>query len=95
MTLRLTLARRVIFRPAESVTGMSQSNQPLHNFAARCPKGHRPAQTVTLDQLRQPGVEFYCGLCEKTWVPSSRELERAVRFAEASEDVFDTPLSAA
>lgn len=57
----------------------------LHNFAARCPKGHRPAQTQTLADLRNPDVRFYCKLCDKGWAPKKDELARALDFAEASE----------
>lgn len=58
----------------------------LHNFAARCPEGHRPAQSHSLAELRSPVVRFYCKLCEKGWTPKKDELSRARDFAEASED---------
>ncbi len=68
---------------------------PLHNFAARCPWGHRPAQSRTLAELRDPAVRFYCGLCERSWTPKADERMRALGFAEASEDWAHTPTSAA
>jgi hypothetical protein len=61
------------------------SVQPLHNFAARCPKGHRPSQKRTLVELRSPAVQFYCSICGEAWTPSATERLRALGFAEASE----------
>ena len=60
--------------------------QMLHNFAARCPKGHRPSQTRTIDELRDSAVLFYCGLCDGHWAPSTEERLRALGFAESSEE---------
>ena len=65
-----------------------------HVFAARCPHGHRPAQSRTLQELRNPSVQFYCELCHKTWVPATPERIRALQFAEASE-MFEAPNTAA
>lgn len=72
------------------------SQHTLHNFAARCPQGHRPAQTQTLADLRRPEVRFYCKLCAKGWTPREEELARAVDFAEASEtwSMFTPPTAA-
>lgn len=61
-------------------------HSPVHNFAARCPKGHRPAQSRTLGELRDPKVRFYCGLCESSWRPQTVDRSRALGFAQASED---------
>src|SRR5262249_18576243 len=65
-----------------------------HVFAARCPHGHRPAQSRTLQELRNPAVQFYCEHCHETWVPATPERIRALQFAEASE-TFEAPNSAA
>ncbi len=70
------------------------SHTHFHNFAARCPRGHRPPQSRTLAELRAPGVRFYCELCEKGWTPKNDELTRAVGFAEASEDAYTPPTAA-
>ena len=64
---------------------------PIHNFAARCPKGHRPAQSRTLDELRDPEVRFFCRLCARSWRPRVEDRSRAVGFAAASEDEWMTP----
>ena len=71
------------------------SQSPLHNFAARCPRGHRPAQTRTLGELRDPDVTFYCRVCATSWLPHNDERGRAVEFAEASEEWAQKPPSAA
>ena len=71
------------------------SQSTLHNFAARCPRGHRPAQTRTLAELRDPEVTFYCKLCATSWSPHEDERSRAVGFAEASEEWAQTGPSAA
>jgi hypothetical protein len=47
-----------------------------------------------LQELRNPGVEFYCEHCHETWVPATPERIRALQFAEASE-IFEAPNSAA
>lgn len=60
-----------------------------HRFGARCPLGHRPAQSFTLSQLMSSSIEFYCGLCNRRWVPSSDELNRARDFARFSREVVD------
>lgn len=67
---------------------------PRHVFAARCPQGHRPPQTRTLRELRNPAVQFYCELCQRGWTPAPVERIRALEFAEASESV-EAPPSAA
>ncbi len=67
----------------------------IHTFAARCPKGHRPAQTRTLAELQDPAVRFYCALCGRLWTPDREDHTRALDFAEASERRLDSPLSAA
>ena len=59
--------------------------EPRHVFAARCPHGHRPPQTRTLDELRDPGLQFYCELCRRAWTPAPMERTRALEFAEAAE----------
>ncbi len=64
----------------------TRRTQPLHNFAARCPNGHRPPQSRTLRELKDPKVRFYCQLCEQEWRPEANERVRAVGFAEASEE---------
>jgi hypothetical protein len=71
-----------------------KSPDPRHVFAARCPHGHRPAQSRTLQELRNPAVQFYCEHCHETWVPATPERIRALQFAEASE-IFEAPNSAA
>lgn len=72
------------------------SHTPVHNFAARCPRGHRPPQSRTLAELRDPEVRFYCKLCSKSWQPQADDRSRAVGFAEASEvSWLDTPPTAA
>lgn len=71
------------------------STAPVHNFAARCPHGHRPPQSWTLAELRDPGVRFYCRLCAQTWTPRVEERTRALGFAEASEDQVQPPPFAA
>jgi hypothetical protein len=71
------------------------AHQPVHNFAARCPQGHRPSQTRTLDELRNPGIQFYCRLCDRSWTPPPAERLRALGFAEASEDWSGVPHTAA
>lgn len=69
---------------------------PRHVFAARCPHGHRPPQTRTLRELRNPGVQFYCALCHGAWTPAPAERTRALEFAEAAESAgVQAPLSAA
>jgi len=68
---------------------------PRHSFAGRCPNGHRPAQTRTLTELRDPNVQFYCALCEASWTPAADERRRAVGFAEAAEDWTSLPPTAA
>lgn len=68
---------------------------PRHSFAGRCPNGHRPAQTRTLSELRNPGLQFYCALCESSWTPAVDERERALGFAEAAEDWSAPPPTAA
>lgn len=69
---------------------------PIHNFAARCPAGHRPAQSRTLDELRDPEVRFYCHLCGRSWRPPVEDRSRAVGFAAASENSWiPTPPAAA
>ena len=70
------------------------TRDPLHVFAARCPHGHRPPQTRTLRELRDPAVQFYCELCRQTWNPAPVDRIRALSFAEASESV-EAPPSAA
>lgn len=60
--------------------------QPIHNFAARCPRGHRPSQKRTLTELRSPSVQFHCSLCGRSWTPTTTERLRALGFAEASEE---------
>jgi len=65
-----------------------------HVFAARCPAGHRPPQRRTIGELRDPGVQFYCDLCQREWRPAPVERTRALEFAEASEGV-EAPPSAA
>ena len=68
----------------------------MHNFAARCPNGHRPAQSRTLEELRDPEVRFYCRICEHSWQPRHEERARAMDFALASEDRWvTTPPTAA
>jgi hypothetical protein len=74
---------------------MSRTNEPLHNFAARCPNGHRPPQTFTLSALQNPRVRFHCRVCEASWTPDPYEHGRALGFAAASEHQYETPLSAA
>ena len=87
-----SLARLVMLRwPGEGM--MMQSVR--HSFAARCPRGHRPAQMRTLTELRDPNVRFYCRLCGSSWMPAHDDLTKAVRFAEASEHQTDTPPFAA
>jgi hypothetical protein len=71
-----------------------KNSDPRHVFAARCPHGHRPAQNRTLQELRDPSVQFYCELCHETWVPATSDRIRALQFAEASE-LFEVPKSAA
>ncbi len=71
------------------------SAPPIHNFAARCPRGHRPSQRVTLAELRSPSVRFHCRLCGQSWTPSAADRLRALDFAEASEDWTAAPPSAA
>jgi hypothetical protein len=61
------------------------NTEPRHVFAARCPRGHRPPQTRTLSDLRNPRVQFYCELCQHAWTPAASERMRALEFAEASE----------
>lgn len=58
---------------------------PIHNFAARCPRGHRPAQSHTLAELRDPELRFYCRLCGQSWRPRASDRTRALGFAEQSE----------
>jgi hypothetical protein len=73
-----------------------QMYSPVHNFAARCPSGHRPAQSRTLAELRDPEVRFYCTLCSRSWRPQPDDRSRAVGFAEASEHTWQwTPPTAA
>jgi hypothetical protein len=74
---------------------MNRAAEPLHNFAARCPNGHRPPQSLTLAALRNPKVRFHCRVCEETWTPDCKDHQRALTFAEASEGLFETPLNAA
>jgi hypothetical protein len=69
--------------------------ETLHNFAARCPQGHRPSQKYTLVELRSPAVQFYCGLCGQSWTPHTTDRLRALAFAEASEEWIASPHSAA
>lgn len=72
------------------------SQTPIHNFAARCPRGHRPPQSRTLAELRDPEVRFYCRLCEASWQPPVADRSRALGFAEASEESWwTTPPTAA
>jgi hypothetical protein len=40
----------------------------------------------TSDELRDPAVLFYCGLCDRRWAPSTEERIRALGFAESSEE---------
>lgn len=68
---------------------------PLHSFAARCPRGHRPAQSRTLGELQDPEVRFYCALCGRSWTPEREDHARALEFAEASQRWVESPLSAA
>jgi len=89
----MTLARAVI-RLVSGVISPMQQSDPRHVFAARCPHGHRPAQSRTLQELRNPAVQFYCEHCHETWVPATPERIRALQFAEASE-IYETPNSAA
>jgi hypothetical protein len=70
------------------------TTNPGHVFAARCPQGHRPPQTRTLRELRDPSVQFYCELCQRAWNPPTVERIRALEFAEASESA-EAPPSAA
>jgi hypothetical protein len=91
----LPLARAVIFPGAEGQNDMKRAAEPLHNFAARCPNGHRPPQSLTLSALRDPQVRFHCRVCEESWTPDDYEHDRALGFAEASEGQFETPLNAA
>lgn len=73
-----------------------QSPTPVHTFAARCPRGHRPPQQRTLAELRDRNVRFYCRLCEESWQPQGVDRTRALGFAEASEDNWhSTPPTAA
>lgn len=62
----------------------------VHTFAARCPRGHRPPQQHTLAELRDRNVRFYCRLCESSWHPQGADRSRALGFAEASEESFQT-----
>jgi hypothetical protein len=71
------------------------TSAPRHNFAGRCPNGHRPAQSRTLSELRNPSVQFYCALCEASWTPAADEVERAIGFAEAAENWGSIPPTAA
>ena len=64
---------------------MKSRKQPVHIFAARCPNGHRPPQTRTLHELRDPGTRFYCRVCDMEWSPATADRTRALDFAEASE----------
>jgi hypothetical protein len=78
-----------------SVSKNAESSvQPIHNFAARCPQGHRPSQKRTLIELRSPAVQFHCGICGQSWAPTATERLRALGFAEASEE-WTAPHSAA
>jgi hypothetical protein len=72
-----------------------RSVQPVHNFAARCPQGHRPSQKHTLTELRSASVQFYCSHCGQSWTPTTPERLRALGFAEASEDWSAFPNTAA
>ena len=83
-----------MIRLGSGVTSPMKIPDSRHVFAARCPHGHRPAQSRTLQELRNPSVEFYCELCHETWVPATPERIRALQFAEASE-IFEAPNSAA
>jgi hypothetical protein len=64
---------------------MKSRKAQVHIFAARCPNGHRPPQTRTLSQLKDPSVRFYCRVCDQEFRPAADDRTRAVNFAEASE----------
>jgi hypothetical protein len=62
---------------------MSTGNT-LRGFAAKCPRGHRPAQTASAKELRRPDFEFYCVLCDLWWVPSLAERALALSTVNAA-----------
>jgi hypothetical protein len=64
-------------------------SQVLHSFACRCPAGHIPPQARTLRELRDPGVRFFCELCDAFWTPPDVDRRRALAFAEASDAAMD------
>ncbi len=54
-------------------------------FAATCPKGHRPAQTLSAAEVVRPAVTFYCVLCDRCWIPTTQEREEALHAIVARE----------
>ena len=64
-------------------------------FAANCPRGHRPAQTLSISDLNRPGVEFYCVLCDLWWTPAPEERDRALSVVTAASRDTTAPISPA
>ena len=55
-------------------------------FAAQCPRGHRPAQTLSVAEVSRADVEFYCVLCDLWWIPSDEERSRVLSAIRGASD---------